>query len=83
MNTKKTINKDFILSEEIGNILYDFIHTHDGDKQCFNIERTDGYETLEQYELTNNEEVIELRRIIQDIVDSYTELCDQFGDIMV
>ena len=85
MNTKeykKTLDENFILSEEIWNILYDFMHTPDGDKQCFDIYTTDGYKTLEEHELTNHEEVIQLRITIEDIVNSYTQLCDLFGDIM-
>ena len=69
-----------IISNAITEIIGEFIETPDGDKQCFDITGTDGYEELCDEGLVNEKEVDELERIINDIVSSYGELCDRFGD---
>lgn len=56
---------------------YYIAQTRNGEKKVYG-----RYDTREEHELTNHEEVIQLRITIEDIVNSYTQLCDLFGDIM-
>lgn len=73
-------NNGAIISDAITAIIDDFIHTHDGDKQCFDPTETPAYQELISEGLTDEFEVTELISIIEHITDGYEELCYRFGD---
>lgn len=69
------------VAEAITNILTDFTETPDGDKQCFDIYEHESFLELQENGLDNCQEIIHLRFMIENIVNSYEELCNEFGDM--
>ena len=69
------------INEAISEILNEFIETPDGDKQIFNVYETEAYVELEELGLTNETSVRHLCIHIENIVNSYEGLCDEFGDM--
>ena len=70
-----------MITDAISEILYDFTETPDGDKQCFDIYKHDSYKALVDAGLDNCNEIRHLRIYIENIVNSWEELCNEFGDI--
>ena len=68
------------VTEKISEIIQEFVEIPDGDKQCFDIYETEAYLELKEAGLTNEKEVVNLTFTINNIVNSYEQLCNMFGD---
>ena len=75
------MDTNYIIKEAITTILNEFVNTPDGDKQCFDIYETEAYTELEEAGLTNCDEIRHLTIHINNIVNSWEGLCDEFGDM--
>lgn len=68
------------VTEKITEIIQEFTEIPDGSKQDFDIYETEAYIELKEKGLTNETEVVNLTFTINNIVNSYEQLCDLFGD---
>lgn len=71
---------NILLTEKISEIIQEFTEIPDGSKQDFDIYDTEAYRDLKEAGLTNEIEVINLTFTINNLVNSYEQLCDMFGD---